>query len=161
MFHHFAGEPGVGNDCLVRSTDFTYSHEQDPASARNPVYTFLLSVTQTGYKRQQRRLPKEQPAAGRVSNTPSPSCRTRCTRWIAASLENLPIGVDGAAYQWTDLHGEGIPGILTEQAGAWFYKRNLSPISERPVEFAPLERVATQTQRRSGRRPGAVHGPRR
>ncbi len=62
----------------------------------------------------------------------------------AASLENLPIGVDGAAYQWTDLHGEGIPGILTEQAGAWFYKRNLSPISERPVEFAPLERVATK-----------------
>ena len=47
----------------------------------------------------------------------------------AASLENLPVGLDGAAYQWTDLHGEGIPGILTEQAGAWFYKRNLSPIS--------------------------------
>ena len=51
MFHHFAGEPGVGIDCLVRSTDFTYSHEQDPADARNPVYTFLLSVTQSGYKR--------------------------------------------------------------------------------------------------------------
>ena len=44
------------------------------------------------------------------------------------SLENLPIGLDGSAYRWTDLHGEGIPGILTEQAGAWFYKRNLSPI---------------------------------
>src|SRR5256885_1417549 len=62
----------------------------------------------------------------------------------AASLENLPIGLDGTAYQWTDLHGEGIPGILTEQAGAWFYKRNLSPISARPVEFAPLERVAAK-----------------
>ena len=62
----------------------------------------------------------------------------------AASLENLPIGLDGAAYQWTDLHGEGIPGILTEQAGAWFYKRNVSPTSERPVEFAPLELVATK-----------------
>jgi hypothetical protein len=60
----------------------------------------------------------------------------------AASLENLRIGVDGAAYQWTDLHGEGVPGILTEQAGAWFNKR--SPISKRPVEFAPLERVATK-----------------
>jgi tripartite-type tricarboxylate transporter receptor subunit TctC len=30
-----------------------------------------------------------------------------------------------------DLHGEGTPGILTEQAGAWFYKRNLSPVSQR------------------------------
>ncbi len=58
------------------------------------------------------------------------------------SLENLPIGLDDAAYQWTDLHGEGIPGILTEQVGAWFYKRNISPVSDRPVGFAPLERVA-------------------
>jgi hypothetical protein len=31
--------------------DFTYSHQQGPANARNPVYTFLLSVTQSGYKR--------------------------------------------------------------------------------------------------------------
>ncbi|MEZ4617944.1 MAG: hypothetical protein R2867_20880 [Caldilineaceae bacterium] len=39
------------------------------------------------------------------------------------------MGLDEAAYQWTDLHGEGTPGILTERAGAWFYKRNLSPIN--------------------------------
>ena len=65
----------------------------------------------------------------------------------AESLENLPIGLDGAAYQWTDLHGEGIPGILTEQAGAWFYKRNLSPINDKlgngvahiEAKFAPVE----------------------
>ncbi len=61
-----------------------------------------------------------------------------------ASLENLPFGVDGTAYRWTDLHGEGIPGILTEQADSWLYKRNVSPIGKRPVEFAPLERVATR-----------------
>ncbi len=67
-----------------------------------------------------------------------------------ASLENLPIGLDGSAYRWTDLHGEGIPGILTEQAGAWFYKRNWSPIPTKlpdgsevvKVAFAPLETVA-------------------
>jgi RHS repeat-associated protein len=64
----------------------------------------------------------------------------------SASLENLPIGVDGTSYQWTDLHGEGIPGILTEQASAWYYKRNLSPRNlslsdKQPIEFAPLERV--------------------
>ena len=28
-------------------------------------------------------------------------------------------------YQWVDLDGEGVSGILTEQAGAWFYKPNL------------------------------------
>ena len=67
-----------------------------------------------------------------------------------ASLENLPIGLDGSTYRWTDLHGEGIPGILTEQAGAWFYKRNLSPIPSKLTDgseavranFAPLETVA-------------------
>ena len=36
-------------------------------------------------------------------------------------------------------------GILTEQAGAWFYKRNLSPSYEPlAVKFGPLERVASK-----------------
>ncbi|MDP9316863.1 MAG: FG-GAP-like repeat-containing protein [Chloroflexota bacterium] len=55
-------------------------------------------------------------------------------------------------YQSIDLHGEGIPGILTEQAGAWFYKRNLSPINVKPdngapqveAKFACVELVAVQ-----------------
>ena len=42
------------------------------------------------------------------------------------SLENLPQGLDGSRYQWADLDGEGLSGILTEQGGAWFYKRNQS-----------------------------------
>ncbi len=100
-----------------------------PADARNPIYSFLLSVTQTGYKRQRRRLSEAQSCRRSNSSTASPSCRTRCDEVDAESLENLPIGLDGAAYQWIDLHGEGISGILTEQAGAWFYKRNLSPIN--------------------------------
>ena len=143
MFHHFPGEPGIGADCLVRSTDFTYSHQQDPANARNPVYTFLVAVAQSGYRRnnggyQKRSLPPIE------YEYTQPIVQDTVQEVDAASLENLPIGVDGATYHWTDLHGEGIPGILTEQAGAWFYKRNVSPGSERSVEFAPLERVATK-----------------
>jgi len=144
MFHHFDGEADVGKDCLVRSTDFTYSYEKNPADARNPIYSFLLSATQTGYRRT---------AAGGYLAKSLPPIEFEYTQPVvqdavqevdAASLENLPIGVDGTAYQWTDLHGEGIPGILTEQAEAWFYKRNVSPISQRPVEFAPLELVASK-----------------
>lgn len=143
MFHHFPGEPGVGSDCLVRSTDFRYSHQLDPTSVRNAAYTFLLSVSQSGYKR----------SNGGYRKRSLPPVEYQYTQAVvqdtvhevdAASLQNLPTGVDGMAYQWIDLHGEGIPGILTEQGGAWFYKRNVSPISERPVEFSPLERVATQ-----------------
>ena len=35
----------------MRSTDFTYTYEQTPDSARNPIYSFLKEVTQSGYKR--------------------------------------------------------------------------------------------------------------
>ena len=40
-------------------------------------------------------------------------------------------------YQWVDLDGEGVSGILTEQGNAWFYKPNLGG-----GRFGPIERVA-------------------
>jgi len=137
MFHHFPGEEGVGQDCLVRSTDFSYVDQQ------NRIYTFLHKATHTSYQRN---------GAGYVHRS-LPPVEFEYTRTIVqdiveeivpASLENLPIGVDGAAYQWTDLHGEGIPGILSEQADAWFYKRNLSPLTGQTVEFSPMESVLTR-----------------
>ena len=45
------------------------------------------------------------------------------------SAENLPVGLAGG-YRWLDLDGEGSSGILVQQAGAWFYKRNLSPLNQ-------------------------------
>ena len=85
------------------------------------------AVTQTGYRRSnggydQRSLPPVE------FEYTEPIVQDAVEEVDPHSLENLPIGLDGSAYQWIDLHGEGIPGILTEQAGAWFYKRNLSPI---------------------------------
>lgn len=140
MFHHFPGEAGVERNCLVRSTDFTYSDEVNPTDLRNPVYTFLRAVTQAGYRRNNggydsRSLPPVEfeyvdPKVQEVVEEVDPQ-----------RLENLPVGLDGNAYRWTDLHGEGVPGILTEQAGAWFYKRNLGPLAN-TAEFAPLETVA-------------------
>ncbi|MCG3156422.1 MAG: hypothetical protein DKINENOH_03046 [bacterium] len=151
MFHHFPNEAEVKANCLVRSTDFTYTHEQDPNSARNPVYTFLHEVTQSGYKRDGNGYLKRNLPPVRFEYT-LPIVQDVVEEVDPESLENLPIGLDGAAYQWTDLHGEGIPGILTEQAGAWFYKRNLSPINEKrdngtahvDAKFAPIELVATK-----------------
>jgi YD repeat-containing protein len=57
----------------------------------------------------------------------------------AESLENLPYGLDGSNYQWADLDGEGVSGILTEQADGWFYKPNLGG-----GHFGPLETVAVK-----------------
>ncbi|WP_207431338.1 SpvB/TcaC N-terminal domain-containing protein [Sabulibacter ruber] len=55
------------------------------------------------------------------------------------SLENLPVGLDGITYQWVDLDGEGLSGILTEQADAWFYKPNVGNGSFGPLEVVNLK----------------------
>ncbi|CAH1073239.1 SpvB/TcaC N-terminal domain-containing protein [Candidatus Nitrotoga sp. 1052] len=154
MFHHFPGEQGVGQNCLVRSTDFTYSYEKDPTSTQNPIFSFLLAATQTGYKRNDgggylsKSLPPvefeyTQPIINEMIHEVDPE-----------SLENLPCGLDGSNYQWADLDGEGLSGILTEQADGWFYKRNLSANHQvidadtkaeyTAAHFGALERVDTK-----------------
>ena len=152
MFHHFPDEAEVGQNCLVRSTDFTYSYEQDPTDIRNSIYSFLLSVTQTGYKRnsQGNYIQKSLPPLEFTYSEPRINETVR--EVDRGSLENLPLGLDGTRYQWVDLDGEGLSGILTEQGDGWFYKRNLSPINtiqdngKTHVEasFAPVELVATK-----------------
>ena len=146
MFHHFEGEANVGRDCLVRSTEFTYSSEQTPTNPTNPVLSFLISVSQSGYKRQaggyiRRSLPPLEftysiPNIDETVRTVDP-----------ASLENLPSGLDGSNYQWIDLDGEGLSGILTRQGSGWFYKRNLSPLNVKEdvaARFGALELVSSK-----------------
>jgi hypothetical protein len=152
MFHHFEGEAGVGKDCLVRSTDFHYTYEQQPDVVRDPIYSCLRSVMQTGYKRNSAGgyLSKSMPP---LEFTYSPVEIDETVREVnRASLENLPEGLDGTRYQWVDLDGEGLSGILMEQGNGWFYKRNLSPINAGQdngkhhveVQFAPVELVASK-----------------
>ncbi len=149
MLHHIPGPDSY--DGVVRSTDFTYDDELDPTIASRPIYSFLKLVEQKGWKQENgttttRSLP---PLEFRYSQ---PRLGEQVEEVDSDSLENLPIGLDGGSYRWVDLHGEGLPGILTEQAGQWFYKRNLSPISQRlrtdeqadVATFAPLEAVASR-----------------
>ena len=148
MFHHFPGEAGVGLNCLVRSTDLTYSDELDPTDVRNPVYTFLKAVTETGYRRNGASSAKYDPCSlpPVEFDYAEVVVQDELKEVDPQSLENLPVGLDDSTYRWADLHGEGVPGILSEQAGAWFYKRNLSPLSagqeEVKARFGPLETVA-------------------
>jgi RHS repeat-associated protein len=128
MFHQFA-ELG-DTPCLVRSTDFEYSE--------NPVATYLTSVAQTGYirNRQDGSYSLVDPKTGealspkslpRVDFTYTAPAIDQMVHVVSgASVENIPEGVDGSTYQWLDFDSEGSPGILTEQAGGWFYKRNVS-----------------------------------
>ena len=151
MFHHFPGEEGVQRDCLVRSTDFTHSGGSDPADAQDPVYAFLLSVTQSGYRRSDGGYDKRSLPPVEFEYT-QPIVQDAVEEVDPPAAENLPAGVDGSACRWTDLHGEGTPGILAEQASAWYYKRNLSPVpgqlpdgrQQVKAQFAPLETVAVK-----------------
>jgi hypothetical protein len=143
MFHHIPDLPGgaKGYDGLVRSTEFDYvdfdcGHEpaierelEHPGSTR--FASLIRSVTQSGFVRVAERPAVlrngvEYPVYLKKFLPPlefeyrKAAMHDVIREAPAGSLENLPEGIDGAAYQWVDLDGEGISGILTEQAGAWF-----------------------------------------
>jgi hypothetical protein len=57
------------------------------------------------------------------------------------NIANAPVGLTGK-YQWVDLYGEGINGILTEQAEGWLYKNNYGDLDEdHQVRFSPAQPV--------------------
>ena len=156
MLHHIPDQPAgpdkaaqPGYRGVVRSTDFTYDDELDLSLATKPIYSFLKQVVQTGWKQESSSTTRRSLPPVEFTYT-EPIVQDTVEEVDPESLENLPIGVDGMAYQWTDLHGEGIPGILTEQAGSWFYKRNWSPIPDKlpdgsevvRAKFSALETVA-------------------
>lgn len=146
MFHHFEDEPE-----LVRSTNFNYSRKPTP-SQKDSSFTFLNSTQQIGYK-------KSNTTTGYLSQQLPPLEFTYSAATISTqlqslepnSIENMPVGIDGANYRWVDLDGEGLSGILTEQANGWFYKHNESPLTttlqeqqapKSKAKFAPLKKVS-------------------
>jgi RHS repeat-associated protein len=142
MFHHFPDEANVGQDCLVRSTDFAYQNTRsNPADLRqgNPLASFIASITQSGYTRQPNGSYLKKSLPPLEFSYSQAVIQQEVRELDAASLENVPTGLDGKAYRWVDLDGEGIAGILTQQADAWFYKPNLGDGA-----FGPLEPVATR-----------------
>ena len=153
MFHHFPKED-IGSNCLVKSTDFVYRDTRGNATdlkQGHPIGSFIASVSQSGYKRKA--------AGGYLKKSLPPLEFTYSDAVInedvqeidPESIENLPYGLDGSHYRWVDLDGEGLSGILTDQSGAWFYKRNLSTLpvvgsNGKPnvaARFAPVERLPT------------------
>ncbi|MGE5400515.1 MAG: SpvB/TcaC N-terminal domain-containing protein, partial [Ignavibacteriales bacterium] len=132
MFHHFKDELNGIEDYLVKSTEFIYD--------QSPVATFITSIIQSGYrfdddkmKYIKKTLP---PLEFKYSK---PIINDDVNEIDEESLQNLPIGIDGSKYQLIDLDGEGISGLLTEQAEAWYYKPNLGNGS-----FGAIQEVASK-----------------
>jgi RHS repeat-associated protein len=156
MFHHVPastahdGAPAsAGYDGLVSSTDLAYKTWPDDDAAVGAPYACLSGITRTGYRR----------AGGGYVRRSMPPVEFEYTEPVVqhtvhevtgADLGNLPPGAFGSQsglesagplHHWVDLHGDGIPGVLTEQADTWFYARNLSPLST-GASFAATRPVA-------------------
>ncbi|MCP5108626.1 MAG: toxin [bacterium] len=115
LFHCFdelGGEP-----CLVRSMDFEYQP--------HPGFSYLTGIVQTGYIKQEDGTYSSKSLPPVNFAYQEPGWNTEMKTIETGQLEHAPAGVGSQTYQWMDLYGEGIPGILTEQADAWFYKSNL------------------------------------
>jgi len=122
-------EVTAGPNCLVRSTDFTYN---EPSSLNDPQtcgYTLLREASHRSYQRRPIQLPpssgyewRELPPVAFTYSRPEVDSTIRSI--AAQDLPNLPVGTQGPGYQWVDLDGEGLSGVLTEQAGAWHYAAN-------------------------------------
>ena len=155
MFHRF---PELGTTpCLVASTDLTHQP--------TPLASYLAQVAHSGYTRE--------PTGTYFKRSMPPVELTYSETTVAAdtpvrcldrdSQTHVPEGIDGTRYALLDLDGEGLPGILTEQGGGWFYKRNRSPLAQsieagREVtvaRFATAEPVATLPSLAIG--PGSRH----
>jgi RHS repeat-associated protein len=143
MFHHIPrganGEEPY--DGLVSATEFEYDE--------SPLATYLTSIRHAGFRKLpdgtylKKALPPLELAFSRVAVDDT------VYDVPPDSLENLPTGLAGDEYQWVDLDGEGIAGILAPKPGGWYYKRNLSPLTGgsesngdgRAVRFGPLEAI--------------------
>jgi RHS repeat-associated protein len=156
MFHRFAE---LGDEpYLVRATEFEFRDldyskpttiEAELAHRGSTRFaSFVHSITQSGFVRDSTQpvlelngvkyltyLKKSMPPL--EFEYSKVSIQDNIRGLDAASLENLPVGLDGANYRWVDLEGEGVSGILTEQADAWFYKPSLGQ-----GDFGPMRHVA-------------------
>lgn len=136
MFHHFKDE-AIGADCLVRSTDLAYRDEGNAspeAQMNRAMAAFIASVEHAGYMQQddgyvRQSFPKVEFEYSKVNIDPT-------VKYLdPESLNNLPAGVDGSSYRWVDLNSEGLSGVLSEEAGQWFYKPNNGSATLGPAEM--------------------------
>lgn len=112
---------------LIRSLNFDY----DTASEQD--FTYLKSATMYGYikKPDGTYAHKKMPAMAFDYQLPEWNSELRSI--AAEDLIHTPAGL--SKLQFTDLYNEGLNGILSEQAGAWYYKRNLGAGKFEPAQL--------------------------
>ena len=116
LFHTFDSLRSSGGSAVpavTRSLEFSYDE--------NAVATQLTSVTQTGWR--------WNGSSYDIAMLPSVDFGYSAATidesiQFVDGLDDLPNGLDTSKWQWVDLDGEGMAGLLTQSGGGWFYKRN-------------------------------------
>ncbi|MGD1841645.1 MAG: SpvB/TcaC N-terminal domain-containing protein [Thermonemataceae bacterium] len=148
MFHHFeeerqfvgtSEEEDFGKEYLVSALALKYAPSSINQSGQTEV-SYLASVTQEGYIRKENDYFVKSLPPMEFDYQPL-DWNTKVRVVDQESIANAPVGLTNN-YQWVDLYGEGINGILTEQAEAWYYKSNLGDTDEdQQVKFPPAQKV--------------------
>ncbi len=117
LFHFFSELPE--GKALVKSLNFGYDTSGEEG------FTFLKSITSVGYM-------KKPDLTYTLKELPPHTFEYQRHAWnkelksiSSKDLADMPSGMDESQFQYTDLFNEGLPGILTEQGGGWYYKKNL------------------------------------
>jgi RHS repeat-associated protein len=122
LFFHLMPELG-DKPCLVRSLDFAYANFQFATTVLDREADFITQLRLTHYRRSDTGYDSKSLPPLDLSYQPLAWDKTIRTV-TQDDLAGAPGGVI-TPYQWVDLRGEGLQGILTEQAQGWFYKENL------------------------------------
>ena len=113
MFHRF---PELGPDpVLVRSVELGY--------ADAPTTSLLTRINHVGWATDAKGATVRAELAPITLTYSQPEIDPTIRTLDPTSAQNLPIGLS-STYTLVDLDGEGLAGMLTDQAGGWFYKRN-------------------------------------
>ena len=123
MFHYF---PELGENAVLTKTTVLEYEE-------NPYFSLLTKATQCSYGKTENRTNQDDIYVEDAFDDMPPmeftyskaEIGTQLHQVDPTQLENLPAGVDGSTWQFMDLYGEGLSGVLRTENNAWYYKHNL------------------------------------
>ena len=107
---------GGGDALAVRAWEFTYDEDQRLSK--------LIGASQLGFRTESSLVEALRVPASTFEYIPA-AVASSVSALTRADIDDMPRGVDSRRFQWQDLDGEGLVGILTESGGAWWYRRNL------------------------------------
>ncbi|SHJ41213.1 SpvB/TcaC N-terminal domain-containing protein [Aquimarina spongiae] len=141
MFHTFS-ELNAGTPTLVRSLDFEYlsSASLKEKTDRPAELTYLVGIIQKGYIRKSNETYAVKALPKMTFDYQWLDWNTEVKEVSRENLRHTPTGLSDN-YQWVDLYNEGINGILTEQANAWYYKNNLGEDNHGNIHFTSAKSI--------------------